>query len=447
MKRVLVMTLAMILIASQAYASFLDDLFNHNQNAAKDGNVWYDRNFDFSTIDSIAVYPMDVQFNQLFHEKYPDLRENVTQDIHRTLEWDRSSWEKASIFPDSFAYSVSVSTQETLKHQLIETFPNKIKTVFLVTPTGWVGSPHTPRKGASDAYAAYRKTPGEMRKLSPEEAEEVFSKENLYKVEYPALMETYESEDARGAAVREATGAAVYLRWFMKGPYTPNQVDTYSLRVPGYYGVPKQVTVSLYTSCGCTLYDGNGREILAYSAKVPRECDGTPSVSMGKKNNENSAFVRGLVDNLEKLMAAKTAEKAPLSAKTVRAGEITLDYLEGEETYPAEVDITKKALSTTVLENADEAKSLRAAEGDVSDYILEAAVTDCTVKMESGRKKGSEPIDTSFRATLKAAVRLIDARTGAVVKASQGEASGRTESEAFGKIVKKFFGEVEKTVK
>lgn len=453
MKRILVMVMTMMMMASSAYASFADalgDLFDHKQDAARVGNVWYDRDFDFSTIDSIAVYPMDVALKEMFYAQYPALREVVTPDAEKSMAWDRSEWCKTSLFASTDSYEISKNAQSSLKRRLIEAFQNKVKPIFLVVPQARGSIPRASRKGSSDAYAAYRNPMGMMGSISPEEAEELISKKNLYKVEYPVLLEDFDSESERGAAVREATGAQAYLRWRMEGPYTLQEISCYTPRSGFVLGMPRGIetrTASLYTSCSCTLYDGNGREILAYSAKAPIEYQvSSYNVSYGQGRNENK-FVEGLVGNLKSLMTKKSASEAIIGAKTVRVGEVSLSYVEGEETYPAETAITKQALETVILERVDASKTLRAAGGATSDYIVEADVTDCTVKMESGTKKMGESIDTSFRAKLKATVRLVNAKTGAVVMTVQDEVSGRSESVTFGKIVKKFFGEVEKVVK
>lgn len=436
MKRILLIALAITVFAGQAIASAgLAGLFGGEKDVTNVGNVWYDRNFNFSKVKLIAVYPMEAQFDLLFWQKYPRLREIVTPDSLKAIEQDQFMWSKAGLFPNTYAYRLSRDTQTGLTRCLLEKFQNEVKPVFLVN-----GEPQAkmPASNPGDIYAAYRKAhPYEGK--TPEQAEEVLSR-HFYSIEYPDLLDLFDSEAARGAAVRSATGAQAYLRWRMEGPYTPDSIS-FSVRHdihPLFPSGLKTAAVTLYTSFCCELYDDGGNKVLAYSAKTPMKCNVLSSGGIFYPGNDESKFVEDLVANLKKLAIAKSAPVAPFGSKTVRVGEVTLGYLEGEETYPAEVDITKQALATTILENAT-SETLRGVDGETSDYLVEAAVTDCSVKIASG--------GGNFKAELKATLRLVDTKTGAVVATLQDEASGRSESEAFGKLVKKFFKEANKAVK
>lgn len=471
--KILIMALIMTMFASTTFAGGLGDLFGSGKDKEAEekrlaGNLWYDEATDFSSVKKVLFYPAKINLDPDIWQKYDKSSKEVSAEAVKAYESIRAAASiYQPIYPDGAACQFDKNLRDAVKRGI------SIASLGM-TPEFVIGAGiHeqamiTPVKGNDDdMFTAFRESAKQ-----PEEAEvnpeEMYT--HVYTITYPTVMEPFGSEAERGAAVHEETGAQAYLTWEIEGPYHLAEVSSFTVRssMGGYGGgvwgaiasgianatLNKQyrdmygTTMSLYASCRCTLHDVNGREILAYSLKTPVEFKIMQQGLFYKTINEDR-LADSLIAALKKAAGGRPVPVAPVGAKTVRVGKVTLSYAAGERTYPAETEITRKALETALLDGFAASGKLRAADGDTSDFIVEADVTDCTVRMESeGDSKGApDSIKTKFNAAVNATVRLVDAKTKAVAATYQGKASGRSESEAFGKLVKKFFKEANKAVK
>lgn len=475
--KILVLALIMTLVASTAFAGGLSSVFGggkDKEEKAKElaGNLWYDTAADFSSLRKILFYPMKTSLDPDVWGKVDSAREAVAAEAILEYEAKRKSWQDP-LFVSGEALELNESAQRAVQVAFLNVLPGTaplfaVSRETVVTPVKVGENAETPT-ASGDMFAAFRKSggPAELEALSGEEGAPPV--EQRYNIHFPAALAEFASEAERGEAVQKASGAQAYLTWEFEGPYKTEKVATFTpgVRVlsmnksilgilvdaikaatlEAQYKEQYGVTLFLYGSCRCHLRDITGREILAFSVKAPIEFN-TKQMGYAKLNEERIAAA--LTAALKKAMNGRPAPLAPRKAKTFQVGQVTLDYLPKEPTYPAETEIIRKALETTILENAASSEKLRAAEGDTGDYLVEAAVTDCTVVMESkiinddSREYG---IEGKFKTDLKASLRLVDSKTKAVAATYQGKASGRSESEAFGKLVKKFFKEADKAVK
>lgn len=336
--------------------------------AAAGTNVWYDPAFDFSTIKSIAVYPV---YAPAFQQTSTAVYDAPTA----TLQY----WMGKTEFNTRLTYIVEYH------------FENKDTPVF-----------------TENAVAA--QTP----------------------VKYPALLEPFASEAERGEATHAATGADAYLLCRVVGPYEVQGKK--SLGGPKYND-------NFYACCNYSLHGADGRKILTMSGLT-----GVMKMDASLANEKNSKDIfestggmficdandvaAGLARALEQAKAGSEAYRAAAGGKTVRVGEIRINRPDTEAG-----GIMAQSLATRIIEKAIGTGFLHATTGDESDYLIQVDVTD--YQTELNNVKMTFALKT--KASMKATIRLVDARTGAVAATYQGESTGDCESDALGKLLKGFF--------
>lgn len=333
--------------------------------AAAGTNVWYDPAFDFSTIKSIAVYPV---YAPVFQQKSTAVYDAPTAMLQYQLE--------RTEFNTKLTYIVEYRSE------------NKDNPVFTEN--------------------AMAQTP----------------------VKYPALLEPFASEAERGEATRAATGADAYLLCRIVGPY----------EVKGKNSLGRsKYNDKFYACCNYSLHSTDGRKIMTMSGLA-----GVMKMDASLANGKNSKDIfestggmfiydandvaAGLAKALEQAKTGSQAYRAAAGGKTVRVGDIKINRPDTEEG-----EIMAQSLATTVIEEALVTGAFRVTTGDESDYIVEVDVTD----YQTERKRQMFSLKT--KASMKATIRLVDAKTGAVAATYQGEGSGDCESDALGKILKGFF--------
>lgn len=358
MKRIILLILTLMLAIGRGAVG----------SAAAGTNVWYDPAFDFSTIKSIAVYPV---YAPAFQQTSTAVYDAPTA----TLQY----WMGKTEFNTRLTYIVEYH------------FENKDTPVF-----------------TENAVAA--QTP----------------------VKYPALLEPLASEAERGEATHAATGADAYLLCRVAGPYDLPGKDSFGANGCDF---------NHYAWCNYSLHGADGRKLLTMSG-LTRVTKFDDSLANDKKFKDVFAAIggmfisnakdvaAGLAGALEQARAGAASYRAAAGGKTVRVGEIRINRPDTEAG-----EIMAQSLATRIIEKAIGTGFLHATTGDESDYLIQVDVTD--YQTELNNVKMTFALKT--KASMKATIRLVDARTGAVAATYQGESTGDCESDALGKLLKGFF--------
>lgn len=399
MKKIFIMVMAFMMIAGQASAFGLgfglgtllsvgmagSAVYSAGSGAKfRADNLWYDPKVDFTKFNSIVVFPV------------------IAQDQD-----------------DTSKQMIMFSSQGQIARKLKDFNP-----LFVVD-----------YKSANDRMVQMAKNSGSQSNLFTEnEQAENERRQKEYEeaanpVNYPALLDPFESEAERGAAVRAETGADAYLTWQLSQVCDPDE-----------YKMPKKVSNDYwmqysYAFCTYVLHRTDGSEILSYSAIVP-----VPITNGAVSIPDVDVAVNGLADALKDLRKEKDAKEA-VGGKTLRIGNFNVACSDDEVG-----DITRRSLDTAVRQQAEEANLFRLVTEAESDYIVEADFTDCSVHTICEVKK-SGMSGFEVKAHVAATVRLVDARSGLTVSTYTGEAEGASESKAFAKVVKKFFEEAKSKLK
>lgn len=399
MKKILVMTLAFMMITGQAsafggFAGLLTILNVGMMSSAvysygagdrfRADNLWYDPKADFSKINSIVVFPL-VAPNQ----------DDISQQTITRFTHDRIMRKLKEMNP------VFVVDYKAAAYREMAAGKN-MSQIDMFTE--------------DDAAAAEKAVQEYDNAINP--------------VNYPALLEPFESEAERGAAVRAETGANTYLTWRLSEIYDPDEYKMPKKKIKGEYWQNYS-----YAYCTYSLRSANGNEIMAYSAIVPvATMNGAASLP------DVAVAFNGFADELKDLRKEKEP-KDFAGGKILRIGTINVPPSGNEES-----GVMKRSLNTAVRQQAEDANLFRAVTDAESDYIVEADITDCTVKKTCTVKK-SGMSEFEVKAHIAATVKLINAKSGLAVSTYTGEADGVSESKAFAKIVKKFFEEAKPQLK
>lgn len=386
MKKILVMTLAFMLMTGQALAfGFLEPLLKsgngasavylgYGKNKFRADNVWYDPKADFSNLNSIVIFPGIMPGNG-----------------------------------DQMQEAVTISTQQWFAEEMKDFNP-----VFVVDYAA------VQRRLSKDEANGPQRDLFTENEAAAQEQQWKYFEEASNPVAYPTLLEPFASEAKRGAAVRSETGADAYLIWQISKDYEPEIV------------MPKKVSsdywhMYMYAFYTCSLRRADGSEVMAYSAIIPKYSNGSANVIPNA-----DVAISGFAEVLKGLRN-KGTEKAQAGTKTFNIGAINVARTEDKAG-----NVMERSLGTVICEQAEDAGLSLAAVDGAGDYTVAADLTKCSVgKTCTVKRSGLSEFEV--RAHVAATVRLIDAKTGLTVSTYTGEADGGSESQAFAKIAKEFF--------